>query len=144
MSAYIEPRFGTVGRVWPVVSEGCHYLFVEETQERLHYTVLYQCNDGLCKKFGEFAVGFPSPLALEVDAMYSTIRFIGYSVAGGLSPLLVIEEDLCHCWFLLYTLEKGYWLLSKEFHMTLTPLDDNEAGGGGVSNTNGSGEPSVS
>ena len=137
MNAYIEPRFGTVVRVWPFVNEGCQYLFVEEAQGRVQYLVLYRCDDGLWKKFGEFAVGFPSPLALEVDAIHSSIRFVGYPVAGGISPLLVIEEDLHHRWYLLYVLDKGYWVVSKEYQVALVLLDDKEAGGGVGSNSSG-------
>lgn len=85
------------------------FLFVEETQGRLQYLVLYQCDDGLWKKFEEFAVGFPSHLALQVDAIYGAIFFVGYTVTGEIFPLLVIEEDGRNCWYLLYVLEKGYF-----------------------------------
>ncbi len=129
-----------MARVWPIVNEGCQFLFVEEAQGRVQYLVLYRCDDGLWKKPGEFAVGFPSPLALEVDAIHSTILFVGYPVAGGISPLLVIEEDLHHRWYLLYILEKGYWVLSKEFQVALAPLDEKEAGGDVGGNASGSEE----
>lgn len=109
MSRYIEPRFGSIRRIWPAVKEGCSLLFVEETRERLQYLVFYQGEDGNWKVVWEFAVGFPSPLALEVDAVYGRILFVGYPVAGGLSPLLVIEEDGNSRWYLLYALEQGYW-----------------------------------
>jgi hypothetical protein len=137
MSAYIEPRFGPVGRVWPIVNEGCQFLFVEEAQGRVQYLVLYRCDDGCWKKIGEYAVGFPSPLALEVDAIHSTIRFVGYPVAGGISPLLVIEEDSHQHWYLLYVLEKGYWVLSKEYQAALAPVDEKEAGDDAGSNVSG-------
>jgi hypothetical protein len=65
---------------------------------------------------------------------------VGYPVAGGISPLLVIEEDSHQCWYLLYVLEKGYWVLSKEYQVALAPVDEKEAGGGFGSNVSGTEE----
>ena len=104
MSSYIDPRFGLIKRIWLSEKEGHSLLLEEEAHERLQYLVLYQSDNGIWKVVRECAVGFPSPLALEVDATYGRILFVGYPVSGKLSPLLVIEEDGSSRWFLLYAL----------------------------------------
>jgi hypothetical protein len=93
MSIYIDPRFGLVKRIWLSEKEGHPLLLVEEARERLQFLVIYQSDNGTWKVVWEFAVGFPSPLALGVGATYGRILFVGYPVSGKLSPLLVIEED---------------------------------------------------
>ncbi len=111
------------------MNEGRCYLFVEETVGGLQYLVLYRYDDGSCNKVHEFAVGFPSPLAREVDSIYGTIQLVGYPVSGGVSPLLVVEEDARSRWYLLYKLENGYWVVSKQFQMSLASVGDGEANG---------------
>ncbi len=137
MSSYIDPCFGLIQRIWLSEKEGHSLLLVEETRERLQYLVFYQSDNGIWKVVREFAVGFPSPLALEVDATYGMILFAGYPVSGKLSPLLVIEEDGSSRWFLLYTLETGYWVLSEQYQLALTPVKEgltNNCGTGKVKN----------
>ena len=124
MSSHIDPRFGLIQRIWLSEKEGHSLLLVEEARERLQYLVFYHSGNGIWKVIREFAVGFPSPLALEVDATYGRILFVGYPVSGKLSPLLVIEEDGSSRWFLLYTLEMGYWVLSEQYQLALTPAKE--------------------
>ncbi len=113
------PVWGRIDRVWPVMSDGRSFVWVDEIYGRFEFAVLYHQYHELWYVADSFLLRNPNPWAAEVNPAYGEIERVGYSTNGRRDLLLIVEGSEQYHWWLLYLRVDDGWVISREFQLEL-------------------------